>query len=47
MPNKTTVKKENGDSQGASAKPKDSMQAPEKGHVGKDKGDAEPGSGQH
>jgi hypothetical protein len=47
MSKKTTSEKETGHSQGASAKPDDSMPAPEKGHIGKDKTDSEPTSGQH
>jgi hypothetical protein len=47
MSKKTTSEKERGHSQGASAKSDDSMPAPEKGHIGKDKTDSEPTSGQH
>jgi hypothetical protein len=47
MSNKTKVEKQTDHSQGAPAQPDDSMPAPQKGHIGKDKTDSEPTSGQH
>jgi hypothetical protein len=51
MPKDTNPKKQNPEatlpSQSATISFPDSMPAPQKGHVGKDKADAEPGSGEH
>jgi len=51
MPKRTNPKKQKPEaalpSQSAPIPSPDSMPAPQKGHVGKDKADAEQGSGQH
>jgi hypothetical protein len=51
MPKHTNPKKQKPEatlpSQNAPIPSPDSMPAPQKGHVGKDKADAEPGSGEH